>query len=186
MNILFVENAIRPSKGGVERVTYSLYKGLRKKGHNCYLYFRTGDYEKVSPQDKYCEDGPNIFTQFLLCVDKWKIDVIVCQNLHEEPYRIAYKGVKNERSNVKIVSILHSNPDIWVNKNKWGHTTNKVFFKEYLRSLYFRLIKNPYVEMQKGMYELSDRYILLSDSFKSVFCKLNKVDGDKLVAIGNP
>ena len=36
------------------------------------------------------------------------------------------------------------------------------------------------------MYEISDRYILLSDSFKSIFCKLNNVDGNKLLAIPNP
>jgi glycosyltransferase involved in cell wall biosynthesis len=36
------------------------------------------------------------------------------------------------------------------------------------------------------MYNLSDRYVLLSDSFKPVFCRLNRVDGKKLTAIGNP
>ena len=186
MKILFVENAILPTRGGVERVTYTLYKGFQTFGHQCFVYFRQADSDDIEASYKYQENETQSITEQLsTCIVKWGINLLICQNLHGPKYWDAYKFVK-AKYKVNIVTVLHSNPEIWVNKSKWGHTTHFIYFKELLRSLAFRLLGNPYRKNQIQMYNLSDRYVLLSDSFKPVFCRLNRVDGKKLTAISNP
>lgn len=186
MNILFVENALRPTRGGVERVTFTLFNGLINVGHKCYIYFREDDFDGVSADNKYRQHNlSGIYEQMEACIKRWDIHVLICQNLHTKEYQQAYARIRNEHK-VKIISVLHSNPDIWVNKNKWGCTFPKIYFKELLRSVLFRIKGNPYKEQMLGMYNISDKYVLLSESFKKVFCDLYKVDGRKLYAIGNP
>lgn len=186
MNILFIENALRPTRGGVERVTFTLFNGLINVGHKCYIYFREDDFDGVSADNKYRQHNlSGIYEQLEACIKRWDIHVLICQNLHTKEYQQAYARIRNEHK-VKIISVLHSNPDIWVNKNKWGCTFPKIYFKELLRSVLFRIKGNPYKEQMLGMYNISDRYVLLSESFKKVFCDLYKVDGRKLYAIGNP
>ncbi len=189
MNIAFLEDSFTPTRGGVERVTFTIGESLRSKGYGVYYIFRGVDSADSEAKYKYRfnnkVDKENQYTEIKDYIQKKYIKIIICQNLHTSKYSYIYNKLKHECS-IKIITVLHCNPDIWVNKNKWGDTTKKIFFKELLRSCCFSLFKNPYKERQKKMYEISDKYILLSEKFIPIFCKLNKVDGSKLSFIENP
>lgn len=189
MKILFIEAGLLPTRGGVERVTYTLGEMLRKNGFDVYYAFYGNDYDKIDKKNKFRFDikstDNKLIKSFILFIKENNISLIICQNIHSTRFQKIYIKIK-ENTGVKIITCLHCNPDIWVNKNKFGCTFFNIYIKELLRSIYFRVIKNPYKVNQKGMYDLSDKYILLSESFKYIFCKLNGVDGKKLQAIPNP
>lgn len=189
MNILFIEREFMPTLGGVERVTYTLGERLRKDGHNTYYAFYGRDDSELAINFKFHFDinwsDDKLYKSLKDYINTKNINIIVCQNIHIPRFQYLYKRLKTD-TNIKIITCLHCNPDIWVNKNKFGCTFSNIYFKELLRSIYFKVIKNPYKVNQKGMYDLSDKYILLSESFKKIFCKLNAVDGNKLYAIPNP
>ncbi|HJH77793.1 MAG TPA: glycosyltransferase [Prevotellaceae bacterium] len=189
MNILFIEREFMPTLGGVERVTYTLGERLRKDGHNTYYAFYGRDDSELAIDFKFHFDinwtDDKLYKSLKDYINTKNINIIVCQNIHIPRFQYLYKRLKTD-TNIKIITCLHCNPDIWVNKNKYGCTFSNIYFKELLRSIYFNVIKNPYKVNQKGMYDLSDKYVLLSESFKKIFCKLNTVDGNKLYAIPNP
>lgn len=189
MNILFVENNFSPTMGGVERVSFTLGESFRKNGHQVFYAFRGKDDKCLDSSyklkfDDQCskQELEATFENFIV---RHQISIIVCQNLHNLRYQKIYKELKR-KYNIYIIACLHCNPDIWVNKNKWGHTFPKIFIKELVRTLYFKLFGCPYQKTQIGMYEVADKYLLLSESFKLIFSKLNHVDGKKLLAIPNP
>lgn len=189
MNILFIENNFSPTMGGVERVSFTLGEAFRSNGHQVFYAFRGKDDTFLDSScklkfDDSCSnlDLEKIFETFIV---KHQISIVICQNLHALRYQQIYNVLKR-KCNISIVACLHCNPDIWVNKNKWGHTFAKIYIKELIRTLYFKLLGSSYQKAQIGMYEISDKYLLLSDSFKPIFCKLNSVDGKKLFAIPNP
>ena len=189
MNILFIEREFMPTLGGVERVTYTLGERFREEGHNTYYAFYGRDNSELAINFKFHFDinwsDDKLYKSLKDYINTKNINIIVCQNIHIPRFQYLYKRLKTD-TNIKIITCLHCNPDIWVNKNKFGCTFSNIYFKELLRSIYFKVIKNPYKVNQKGMYDLSDKYILLSESFKKIFCKLNAVDGNKLYAIPNP
>lgn len=189
MNIAFLENNFSPTVGGVERVTFTIGEGLRSRGYGIYYIFRGEDSSDGDGDFKYAfneTEGVNsLYAELKSYIQNKNIRIVVCQNLHSSQYAYIYKRLKFE-CGIRIVSVLHCNPDIWVNKNRWGDTTKKIYFKELFRSLCFSLFTNPYKVRQKKMYEVSDRYVLLSEKYMPVFCRLNKVDGVKLSFIENP
>lgn len=189
MNILFIENNFSPTMGGVERVSFTLGEAFRDNGHQVFYAFRGKDDECLDSSYKLkfndCCSISKLAEIFEAFIVKHKITVLVCQNLHTLRYQQLYKELKRI-CNITIIACLHCNPDIWVNKNKWGHSFGSIYIKELVRTLYFKLFGSPYQKSQIGMYEISDKYLLLSDSFKPIFSKLNSVDGKKLFAIPNP
>lgn len=189
MNILYIENNFSPTLGGVERVTYTLGEALRERGYNVYYAFRGIDDACLehSHNLKFNDSLSNseIADIFINFITKNQISLLICQNLHNKRYQYIYNKIK-QTCNVHIIACLHSNPDIWVNKNKWGYTFPKIYIKELIRTCSFKLFRNPYKEKQIGMYNIADKYVLLSESFKLIFCKLNNINGNKLLAIPNP
>lgn len=189
MNIAFLEDSFTPTRGGVERVTFTIGECLRLRGYGVYYIFRGEDSAEGDSKYKYRFNGKwekeSLYVELKNFILKNNIKIVINQNLQSPKYSFICKKLKLYCS-IKIITVLHCNPDIWVNKNKWGDTTKKIYFKELLRSCCFSLFKNPYKERQKRMYDISDRYILLSRNFISIFCKLNKVGCSKLSFIENP
>lgn len=188
MNILIVEKHLCPSRGGVERVSFTVGEGLRHRGHNVYYTYTNLDDDCITSEHKVIipvdvsEQTYEILADY---IKTKKIEMLLCQNLTWGQYFSIYQRLKHNYG-VKIVSVLHSNPDIWVNKNSWGCTYIDVYFKELARSLKFILGRNPYKHNILEQYNVSDRYVLLSSSFIPVFRILYKVKGEKLRAISNP
>lgn len=188
MNILIVEKHLCPSRGGVERVSYTIGEGMRQRGHNVYYTFTKLDDDCV-PSDHKVQLPVEVSERTYGILDDFvanrHIEVLLCQNLTHGLYFGIYRRLK-QKFGVKIISTLHSNPDIWVNKNRWGCTYPIVYMKERLRSFKYRLGGNPYKCSMMSQYDVSDRYVLLSKSFIPVFRSLYGVEGEKLRAISNP
>ena len=188
MNILIVEKHLCPTRGGVERVSYTIGEGLRLRGHMVYYTYTKLDDNCVPLEHKVrlpievSEKTYDILSDF---VKNRNIEILLCQNLAWGMYFGIYQRLK-QKFGVKIISVLHSNPDIWVNKNRWGCTYSNIYFKELLRSVKHKLCGNPYKYNMMKQYELSDIYVLLSPNFIPVFRNLYGVVGEKLRAISNP
>lgn len=189
MNILFIERAFTPTLGGVERVTYTLGESLRKRGHVVYYAFEkcdkndlAFDFKLIYESGWYLAKLKEFFVDF---ITKHSVQVLICQNVHTPKFQEIYSYVK-AKTGVRIITCLHCNPDIWMNKNRIGQTTTKVYVKELIRSLYYSLWRNPWKEKMKGMYDLTDKYVLLSNGFKGTFSEICHVGGNKLEVIPNP
>lgn len=188
MNILIVEKHLCPSRGGVERVSYTIGEGLRRRGHKVYYAFTKLDDDcvpmghKVKLPVEVSERTYGILDDF---VASRHIEMLLCQNLTYGLYFSIYRRLK-QKFGVKIISTLHCNPDIWINKNCWGCTYPVVYVKELLRSFKYKLGGNPYKHSMMSQYGVSDRYVLLSKSFIPVFRSLYGVEGEKLRSISNP
>ena len=188
MNILIIEHHFSPTFGGVERVSYVIGEGLRRRGHRIHYAFLEIDDDCVPKEYKVMlpvKESAKTLSMLSDCIEKERINALLCQNLTRGKYPHIYKCLK-KKYGIKIVSVLHSNPDIWVNKNVWGCTYKNVYFKEFIRSLKFFIGKNPYKYSMMSQYDVSDRYVLLSKSFIPVFRSLYGVEGEKLRAISNP
>lgn len=190
MNVLFIENSLDPNKGGVERVTYVLTKGLSNLGYKCFVAFTNdnsdwlhNDYKLQLPLSGYRE-WQNILTDFIRNND---ISIIIVQNKYSKWQIDVYDKLK-KTIGVRVVSVLHCNPDIWINKNKWSTTFTNVYLKDLLKTFVFYLFGNRYINAQKGMYNVADKYVLLSEKFIPIFKKTNKIEdkNNKLTYIHNP
>ena len=189
-NILFIEHSLDPTLGGVERVSYILSNAFNKHGYQSFFLFCHKDSdlipEKFKSKFSLQDNTELLYNQFSHFIKERQIDIIICQNVDFPKFQTVYKKLK-ENHDIKLLTCFHGNPDIWVNKNRWGCTTTKIYFKELIRSIFY-LFNNPFKKRLAGMYDISDRYILLSNSFIPVFKQLyHKEDNEhKLVAIPNP
>lgn len=52
MNLLFIESSIDPSRGGVQRVSYSLYDYFESHGISCYFAYYLVGYDKIAENKK--------------------------------------------------------------------------------------------------------------------------------------
>ncbi len=191
-NILFIERELNPTGGGVQRVSYILGEGLCKKGFNTWYAF----HEKMSdtnliPNDRKLIFGinipqQNILEEFSSFIETNRINILFCQNVYSVKMCNVYRELK-ERFHVKIVTCLHANPDRTINKNCFKLTPFRIYLKDILRTIYFNVIGNAFIEEMKRVYAISDRYVLLSKRFIPVFINIVKPnDISKLIGINNP
>ncbi len=191
-NILFIERELNPTGGGVQRVSYILGEGLCKKGFNTWYAF----HEKMSDTDLIPNDRKlifginipqqNILEEFSSFIETNRINILFCQNVYSVKMCNVYRELK-ERFHVKIVTCLHANPDRTINKNCFKLTPFRIYLKDILRTIYFNIIGNAFIEEMKRVYAISDRYVLLSKRFIPVFINIVKPnDISKLIGINNP
>lgn len=187
--ILFIEKQLAPDKGGVEKVTHTISRSLQQRGYIIYYAYSTADDPQVPIENKLHfsinQSLPKLKQHWGKFIEQHQINTIICQNIQTYKFQQLYKYLK-EKYNIYFLTCLHANPDIWINKNKIGCTTWKIYLKELLRSFIFKISRNPYKERCIRMYNITDKYILLSESFIPIFKQLYHVDGKKLVAIPNP
>lgn len=50
--VLFVEISLNPNLGGIERVTYTVSKGLEEQGVQCYYVYSNYDFEEIPIERK--------------------------------------------------------------------------------------------------------------------------------------
>lgn len=189
-NILFLEPSLPACMGGVERVTSILAKTFIQKGFQCYFaYIKTDDplikqeYKlKILPEDTK-EELLNKLSEFII---EKNIRILIDQNLHYPKYQWVYNQLK-KRYSIKIIVCNHASPDWWINKNSWKCTLPLIYFKDYIQSIKRRFY-NPFKQMDIAMYQIADKYILLSESFIPVFKRLYHIPDKekKLHAISNP
>lgn len=191
-NILFIELALNPTGGGVQRVSYILGEGLYRKGFNTWYAFheKMSDTNLVQNDRKLIFDinssPQNILEVFSSFIENNSIEILFCQNVYSVKMCNVYREIK-EKFHVKIVACLHANPDRTTNKNSFRLTPFRIYLKDIFKTVYFNIVGDPFIEEMKRVYSISDRYVLLSKRFIPIFTNIVKPnDTSKLIGINNP
>lgn len=184
MNILYIEQSLNPSLGGIEKVTKILSDEFIKEGHECFFVFNKIDDTGVDSKHKlkvsYDVSYSIISKQLQAFIECNKIDIVIFQDInHKYIYRFFDKYRKSHK--VKLIYCFHVSPDYW---KYFKHGFNIKDIKYFIK----RMIGiNPYVCDIKKMYNLVDDFVLLSKSFIDDFCVIYKIkNAEKLKAIPNP
>lgn len=184
MNILFIQNSLAPFRGGIARVSWTLADFLCRNGHECYFAFYNVDTDEISAERKlkYPEDIPyDKFKSLIMAFIKQnKIDVIINQDQNEPKYIQLYREIKDIYI-VKIIDCMHNLPDLY----KYWPCSWKLAVKLKL----FRLKHgyDLYAQEFHDLYQVVDRFVLLSNSFIPVAKKCYGIkDDSKLSAISDP
>lgn len=183
--ILFIESSIPPSRGGVQRVSWLLAENFKRFGYDICFAFWLKDYDKVPKSNKirYNEDESvkDLIAKFSQLVQECHVCYIICQGVFSKKIYDVLLFLK-QKYHCKLISCLHNNPGF----EKYRETKkNKLqLIKDFIKRVFFPWkIKNMYREF----YNLSDKFVLLSDSYIEDFLKLNKInDSQKLCSIANP
>lgn len=184
MNILYIEQSLNPSLGGIEKVTKLLSDEFILEGHECFFVFDKTDDVHIDSKHKlkvsYDVSYSIISEQLRTFIECNKIDVVIFQDVkHKYLYRFFNQYRKSHK--VKLIYCFHVSPDYW---KYFKHGFNKKGIKYFIK----RMVGiNPYVHEIKKMYNLVDKFVLLSNSFIDDFCRIYKIkDASKLSAIPNP
>lgn len=186
-NILFIENSILPSRGGIEKVSDILSQLFEQDGHHCFFAFWHTDNTSIDENKKirinFKQSKYAFYNQLNLFIKEHNVNIIINQGLTQHKVIYTLKRLKQEFHNIKIINCLHNTP-------------NFIQYIEMPRSIKIRLILviksilaggNIYIKEQQQLYKSSDYYVVLSPSFipeaiKKFHLKSNK----KLYEIGNP
>lgn len=196
MNILFLIGKY-PSYGGTEKVTTVLANAFRSKSYRvCIASFEQSKPELLKELNKDIKlislSYPVLHLKNIIhlrrVIKDQKIDLIInqwCLPLHITIFiRLTTFG-----SNIKLISVLHGQPD--KNKRLIGaelqcKKSKTVFTKQVYKFIYSILFKLTSYNL-RFVLKHSDRYVLLSESFKPILKSLVKTNvTKKLVSIGNP
>ncbi len=185
-NILFVERYLDPDTGGTQRVTYVLSKYLTDNGYNCFYLFCDWDTDSIPDSQKIIFDFlneptdrvENVLSNF---VKKNNITIIINQDYDTFRLYSPLLAIK-EKFNTKIIYTYHRNP-FWgdfINNQKPQVNIIKNYIKRILKR---KIVYPPFLKM----YDISDKFVLLSNSFIKPFeIRYHIKDNHKLFAISNP
>ena len=183
MNILFLLRTLDPSTGGIQRVTSLVSRKLENKGINCFFAYKD-ESESDIPSDKTIHLRINHFCfkskdAFLVFLKENSIDYLINQDIYLYPLLKAFREIK-KKNICKIINYFHLSPNFFL-YDKRSH----IRLLDFLFRIFFQM---PYhVHSRHLMYDIADRYVMLSETFKSDFQKLYKIsDGAKLFFIPNP
>lgn len=186
MKILFIERFLSPFNGGVERVTNLLGNYLYTKGIECYYFFNSKDYSEIPNERKlqFDNNNSNFFDLRLQLIEFVKdkgVDVIIIQQIFSDELWFVLKELKL-RKLCKVITCFHLSPDYCFFKPK-----NNIWSKRKVLYKITRIFPTTFVDIVRKYYQLSDRFVLLSDSFKNDFIRYyNLKSTEKLVSISNP
>ena len=199
MNIVFAyPTGLNPQKGGVERITDIIAKILLKRGYTIfYLNWKReqDNYEYPVPvidlPSSNLED-PNNLEVYNRCLKENRIDVIINQHgLYEGTYFLSQVKVQN----VKIISVLHSDPFGYYNhlfadlmtlrdssiKEKVKRVA-RFFLYRKVKKIIHRSLVNHYTFIQEH-----PQYVcLLSESYKERLEEYCDLPDNYFISIPNP
>lgn len=177
--------SLAPSNGGIEKVTHQLVKGLSTEDIKCYFVYYDADFSgyDIDRKIKIDIDGDytvlkDVFFNFLKTKE---IDVIINQDLYHKNTLKLYKEVKSTKQ-CSIVSCFHLSPDYY----RFQRIKSPLFaIKNVIWKLLFK--RDIRTNRIRAQFYLSDKFVLLSDSFVEDFTRIYGVkDVDKLDSIPNP
>lgn len=195
-NILFLQNSILPANGGVPRVSDIIAKELTRRGHHCYFVFYDKDNDLYPDENKLKVDLNGDYhtlesSIMQLIADK-QINVLLCQNTYFTPFIRVIRQVRKVFPSIDFFCFLHASPDYWqFSSREKNNLTFRRFFmntaKKVAKTIVFKF-HNPYIKTTTALYELCDKFILLSESFKESFLEVYGIEkaNNKLLAIPNP
>lgn len=176
MNILFCNTSnVSEIKGGTERITARISKGLTEKGHRCFLAYKT-EIDTSLPITKFVA-SVNVTKESLedfILVNE--INAIIIQKMTRDVKKM-YAIREKHGLKFMILTVLHFNPGY-----EELSATFKSFYtglahfsciseyvKDVIRTSVYPLYKLFYPlrnkELYRTVYRYSDKVILLSDSF---------------------
>lgn len=193
MNIGFFCNNLDPNFGGTERVTHIISESLAKRGNNCFFIYSSQDYSGIEEENKLkidIKEARNSLEKAIsFFISHNKIQVLIVVNLiyQTKKFQKIYQNLKTEYD-VKIIACLHAAPDNWCKHDDIRFVLPHIYIKNLLKRLLCN-IYNRNIVQAVGMYNLCDRYVLLSKRYIPTFEKTFKIDDSirtKLYAIPNP
>lgn len=198
MNILFCNTSdVSEIKGGTERITARISKGLTDKGNQCFLAYKTEiDTDlPLTPFVSRINVNKASLEDFIL---KYHIDVVIIQKMTRDVK--VFSNIREQHHlDLKIISVLHFNPgyelkDMSMSKALRILRKESKGFKNYVKNT-VRVITYPLYRMlypfrdknlYRKVYQYSDRVVLLSTAFVDEYadyCGLK--DSDKFAVIPN-
>ena len=201
MNVLFLLYRY-PGVGGIENMTTLLAQLFNTQLGYCTSIFSLVGQEgievdsalqdlQIDVKIAHCSDNQQIATVFLTFLEENVPDVIIFQDSYAQ-IEYLLNIVKNISTfkETKILTVEHNTPDCLIKGyidhwkkhklNTIGGLLRKIAFPYF----YKKTLKENRIRHQK-LVELSDKYILLSDSYKKILKNLFRIESDKVVAIAN-
>lgn len=116
MNILFFQNYLHPSMGGVERVTYQLSSFFEMKGEKCFHAFLSDDGLNCFPDDRKIQIHPErglseLKNRIVPYVRENGINVIIIQDRSEDIFIHLREELRSGGLKVKLIGVLHISPE---------------------------------------------------------------------------
>ena len=202
MNILFqFDDPIIPSSGGVERVTDTLTREFKRRGHNVYFlchqkYDLITSETELSAEQFYLpkeEVESKKGAQFIEdLIEREKINVVISQN----PNKIQLQILESIDTSVKKIAVIHTQPycedeitrrRIYdISTLSFTHRLFKIvsfIFPGVYRSFFSKVTTESY----KDILSHNDYMCLISERFYTRIRKhIPNIDYSKLCAINNP
>ena len=186
MNILFISFGLDPTVGGTERVTRTLMENFEHLGMACYITFCTGDDPSFSSERKQKLNYRGCYSVFKKTMDnfigKHDIKLIINENVCEWNVSRYFKDLKESNSKISVIYCLHNTPDLFV-----PHYTK--IDAQTIKNVVYRWFtgRTIYMAKHKRMYDVADRYVVLSPSYIHRFYEIFGLhDEGKVIAIPNP
>lgn len=195
MNILFIyDSPLRPEAGGTERATSLVMTELTRRGHNCIGIIH---WDQQNP-DVHFLNGKKIGSLYEFLKEN-QIKVVVNQIAFHPRFLcqfLAHGGQQWKNEGGKIVSFMHLDPTPEPRKKLstyFADWSSKSIVGKIKRLIY--VLSLPYFNYRtdkeyklglRYLYDNSDRYILMSQSFLKVFMALAELhDTSKVRFIPN-
>lgn len=186
MNILFISWGLSPTVGGTERVTRVLMKHFEELGHQCYITYCTGDDASFPAEKKlfvnYRAKYAFLKSQLDDFAQKAKADVIINENVCETEVSRWLREVKAAHSSMPVIYCLHNTPELFVRNSEKLNA-------QAIKNKLFKLFTGDSIYMWKHrkMYNVADRYVVLSPSYIQRFMQIFRLKDDgKVIAVPNP
>lgn len=183
-NILFIEESLDPTTGGVQRVTWTVSNYLKKHGYNVFFLYSKIDYSKIEENNKLKLDfWTNDLDSFSQSLDRFivqnNISIIIDQDYNTSAIQ---KSLKEQiaKHHIKLIYCYHRNP--YFTDFICGYNTTSLIIKNWIKRFFGRIYRPEFAMM----CEISDKYVLLSKSYINQFYRRFLVDKTKLTYILNP
>lgn len=180
-----------PEAGGTERITSLIQRGLRQIGYNCM------DILVIDVQNRYAEYQGEKVCDIYDFLKANKVDVVINQ-WGQIPDFLRYfldnGGKRWQNEGGRVISCLHFHPappSLYHNFSiKWNKTWHDYYVMVKARLFahhYAKLDKQRIGKAYRWVYDHSDVFVMLSESFRRYIVEAMDVEDDsKLVAINNP
>lgn len=186
MNILFISFGLDPTVGGTERVTRTLMENFEHQGMSSYITFCVGDDSSFPKEKKLKINYRGSYSVFKKSMDNFiaehDINLIINENVCEWNVSRYFGNLKAIHSKMPIIYCLHNTPDLFV-----PHYT-KVDAQTIKNVIYHWFTgRTIYMTKHKRMFDIVDRYVVLSPSYINRFYEIfGMQDNGKVIAIPNP
>lgn len=167
-------------------MTRVLVDCFENKGCNCYIVYRSDDDDSFPHSRKLFIGYNSAYKDFECQMDAFfehsQVDLIVNENVCELNVSKWLRKRKAINHKLPIVFCLHNTPDLFRSPIE-GYNLRAVknrLFKAFTG-------KTVFMWKHQRMYEVCDRYVVLSPSYIKDFCHIFKVPNDgKVISIPNP